>query len=82
MLSWASKIYPLLLDIPVHYRFLNIERFKMQFDDVLLGRRSIRGYKPDPVPKALIEEILAFNSNLIPFFSKIFLASIETSKSN
>ena len=31
----------------------------MQFDDVLLGRRSIRGYKPDPVPKALIEEILA-----------------------
>ena len=31
----------------------------MQFDDVLLGRRSIRGYKPDPVPKALIKEILA-----------------------
>ncbi len=31
----------------------------MQFDDVILGRRSIRGYKPDPVPKALIEEILA-----------------------
>ena len=30
----------------------------MQFDDVLLGRRSIRGYKTDPVPKALIEEIL------------------------
>ena len=30
----------------------------MQFDDVLLGRRSVRGYKPDPVPKALIEEIL------------------------
>lgn len=30
----------------------------MQFDDVLLGRRSIRGYKSDPVPKALIEEIL------------------------
>ncbi|MBT3626212.1 MAG: nitroreductase, partial [Gammaproteobacteria bacterium] len=26
----------------------------MQFDEVLLGRRSIRGYKPDPVPKALI----------------------------
>ena len=23
----------------------------MQFDDVILGRRSIRGYKPDPVPK-------------------------------
>src|SRR5262245_20357139 len=31
----------------------------MQFDDVVLGRRSIRGYKPDPVPRALIEEILA-----------------------
>ena len=30
----------------------------MQFDDVILGRRSIRGYKADPVPKALIEEIL------------------------
>ena len=30
----------------------------MQFDDVLLGRRSIRGYKSDPVPKALIQEIL------------------------
>jgi nitroreductase len=31
----------------------------MHFDDVILGRRSIRGYKPDPVPRALIEEILA-----------------------
>ena len=31
----------------------------MQYDDVIRGRRSIRGYKPDPVPKALIEEILA-----------------------
>jgi nitroreductase len=31
----------------------------MQFDDVIHGRRSIRGYKPDAVPKALIEEILA-----------------------
>ena len=30
----------------------------MQFDDVLLGRRSIRGCKSDPVPKALIQEIL------------------------
>ncbi|WP_068874523.1 MULTISPECIES: nitroreductase [unclassified Phenylobacterium] len=30
----------------------------MQFDDVVLGRRSIRGYKPDPVPRELIEEIL------------------------
>jgi len=30
----------------------------MQYDDVILGRRSIRGYKPDPVPKALIKEII------------------------
>lgn len=30
----------------------------MQFDDVILGRRSIRGFKSDPVPKALIEEII------------------------
>ena len=31
----------------------------MQFDEVINGRRSIRGYKPDPVPRQLIEEILA-----------------------
>ena len=30
----------------------------MKFDDVVQGRRSIRGYKPDPVPKELIREIL------------------------
>jgi nitroreductase len=30
----------------------------MGFDEVIMGRRSIRGYKPDPVPRALIEEIL------------------------
>lgn len=30
----------------------------MDFDDVVLGRRSIRGYKTDPVPRALIEEII------------------------
>jgi nitroreductase len=29
------------------------------YDAVVVGRRSIRGYKPDPVPRALIEEILA-----------------------
>ena len=28
------------------------------FDDVILGRRSIRGYKPDPVPKALIKQVI------------------------
>ena len=29
----------------------------MQYDEVTLGRRSTRGYKPDPVPKALIKEV-------------------------
>ena len=33
--------------------------FSMQYDEVVLGRRSIRGYKPDPVPQSLIEEVLA-----------------------
>ncbi len=31
----------------------------MQFDEIFLGLRSIRGYKTDPVPKALIKEVLA-----------------------
>lgn len=31
----------------------------MSYDAVVTGRRSIRGYKPEPVPRALIEEILA-----------------------
>nr|WP_064570750.1 nitroreductase [Gordonia sp. LAM0048] len=31
----------------------------MQYDEVVLGRRSIRGFTPDPVPRDLIEEILA-----------------------
>ncbi len=30
----------------------------MQFDEVVLGRRSIRGYKDTPVPKALIKEVI------------------------
>src|SRR5258707_13920783 len=30
----------------------------LAFDDVVLGRRSIRGYKRDPVPKALIREVI------------------------
>src|ERR1700722_20878827 len=30
----------------------------LTFDEVVLGRRSIRGYKPDPVPKALIREVI------------------------
>ncbi len=31
----------------------------MEYDTVVLGRRSIRGYLPKPVPKALIKEVLA-----------------------
>ena len=30
----------------------------MDFDTVLRERRSIRGYKPDPVPRKLLEEII------------------------
>ncbi len=30
----------------------------MHFDDVILGRRSVRGYTAEPVPRALIEEVL------------------------
>lgn len=30
----------------------------MTFDDVVLGRRSIRGYKRDPVSKTLIKEVI------------------------
>ena len=30
----------------------------MEFEEVVKGRRSIRGYKPDPVPRAVIEEVI------------------------
>ncbi len=30
----------------------------MEFDDVIMGRRSIRGYLDKPVPRELIEEVL------------------------
>jgi nitroreductase len=30
----------------------------LTFDDVVLGRRSIRGYRPEPVPKAVIREVI------------------------
>ena len=30
----------------------------MDYDEVVLGRRSIRGYKPDPVPRRVIEQVL------------------------
>jgi nitroreductase len=30
----------------------------MSYDEVVMGRRSIRGFKPDPVPLELIKEIL------------------------
>ena len=31
----------------------------MEFDDVIMGRRSIRGYLDKPVPRELIEQVLA-----------------------
>ena len=31
----------------------------MEYDEVIVGRRSIRGYKPDPVPKNVIREIVS-----------------------
>jgi len=31
----------------------------MTFDEVIMGRRSCRGYRPDPVPRKLIEEVIA-----------------------
>ena len=30
----------------------------MSYDEVVRGRRSIRGYRPDAVPRALIEEVI------------------------
>lgn len=30
----------------------------MEFEEVVRGRRSIRGYKPDPVPQRIIEEVI------------------------
>lgn len=37
---------------------LTAETRRQAYDEVVLGRRSIRGYKPDPVPKAVIREII------------------------
>lgn len=31
----------------------------MGYDEVIMGRRSIRGYKPDPVPREIVEEIVS-----------------------
>jgi len=31
----------------------------VEFEEVVIGRRSIRGYRPDPVPKEVIREIVA-----------------------
>ena len=31
---------------------------KMSFEDVVKSRQSVRGYKTDPVPRELIEEII------------------------
>ncbi|MEZ5560562.1 MAG: nitroreductase [Pseudomonadales bacterium] len=31
----------------------------MEFEEVVNGRRSIRGFKPDPVPQKVLEEVIA-----------------------
>lgn len=31
----------------------------VEYEEVVRGRRSIRGYKPDPVPQKVIEEVIA-----------------------
>jgi nitroreductase len=40
------------------YRLENSGELLVHYDEVVLGRRSIRGYKPDPVPEALIKEVI------------------------
>jgi nitroreductase len=37
---------------------LTPETRRQAYDEVVLGRRSIRGYRPDPVPKAVIREVI------------------------
>ncbi len=32
----------------------------MEFEELVRTRRSVRGYKPDPVPRAVIDDIIAF----------------------
>ena len=36
----------------------------MQFDEVVTGRRSIRGFKPDPVPQDLVRAVECLTQNL------------------
>jgi nitroreductase len=51
---WRSQRY--------NYQQISLTKIKgnrMQFDEVIQGRRSIRGYQDKPVSKQLIEEILA-----------------------
>jgi nitroreductase len=37
---------------------LTAEEISLKFTDVVMGRRSIRGYKPDPVPREVLEEVI------------------------
>lgn len=39
-------------------RMKSLPESALTFDDVVLGRRSVRGYKREPVPKALIREVI------------------------
>ena len=42
----------------LHLKTSGGARASLTFDEVVLGRRSIRGYKPAPVPKAVIREVI------------------------
>src|SRR5262249_11699055 len=44
---------------PAEVKRRQVQRLSpVQYDDVVLGRRSIRGYKRQPVPKQVIREVI------------------------
>ena len=59
MIKLSAETSVVRSEIALAYGPTTFGGFSMQYDEVVLGRRSIRGYKPDPVPQSLIEEILA-----------------------
>ena len=43
------------------------------YDEVVRGRRSIRGYKSDPVPRALVREVLDGGDKVRGRFESVYL---------
>jgi nitroreductase len=37
---------------------MELDKGMMEIDEIIRGRRSVRRYRPDPVPRKLIEEVL------------------------